>query len=144
MNSRIPILGLLLVGLTACVSSEYVGKTFPPTQSVDMYFSFDDIDQPYEVMGMIEGHGTEFDSYEHMEEEMVKDAMEKGADGIVFLEMDVVVTGQTTTASAGEDATWYVDASGDLKKRKRTESTEVTTDIRERIIKAQLVKYQEG
>ena len=40
-----------LCGLAACVSVDYVGKSYAPTSSVEVFLSADDVGRPYETIG---------------------------------------------------------------------------------------------
>ncbi len=50
----------------ACASVDYMGKTYPPTTKIDIYYSKEDIKKEYEVMGKALCKGS-FASSETME-----------------------------------------------------------------------------
>ena len=122
-----------LLLFTGCVTTEYMGREYAPTENVDVYFSMDDIDGDFEVMGELTGEAGEYDNFEHMEDEMIEEAKKKGADAIVFEDMDTVTVGTTTT--------YFEDDTKRRHRRHRRHKTAVTTDIKDKIIKAELVKY---
>ena len=47
--SLVLLVGLLAVG---CAEVDYVGEAFWPTTNVDLYFSKEDIEKEYTVMGL--------------------------------------------------------------------------------------------
>jgi hypothetical protein len=51
-KGKIIVFSLLAFVLSGC-SINYIGKYYPPTTKVDLYFSSKDIKQPYEVMGKV-------------------------------------------------------------------------------------------
>ncbi len=73
-----------------------VGKTYVPTDHVDIFFSTDEIKRPYETMGKIRAEiGDMLMTFGQMERNLVKEAMARGADGIVIEEMKTVSVGST-------------------------------------------------
>tara|TARA_B100000745_G_scaffold102961_1_gene65754 strand:+ start:1149 stop:1496 length:348 start_codon:yes stop_codon:yes gene_type:complete len=79
---------LVLVALLAigCASVNYVGKSFEPTTNVDLYFSKEDIEKEYTVMGHAIGSGTS-DSND-IQQALIDKAKEKGADAVLITEID--------------------------------------------------------
>ena len=115
--------------LTGCVSAEYMGKTYPPTDHVDIFFSFDDIEGDYEVMGEIRAEAAEFLSMEKIQNKLMEEAMAKGGDAIVIEDWDkVIVSSSTTTQGEAEE-----------NKYKETTTSTVTT---EKVVTAKLIKYK--
>lgn len=110
-----------------------MGREYAPTENVDIYFSLDDIEGDFEVMGELTGESGEYDDFEHMEDEMIEEAKRKGADAIVFEDMDTVTIGTTTT--------YFDDDTRKRGRHQRRHESAVTTDIRNKVIKAELVKY---
>ena len=79
---------LVLVALLAigCASVNYVGKSFEPTTNVDLYFSKEDIQKEYTVMGHAIGSGT-YDS-NAIQKALIEEAKEKGADAVLITGID--------------------------------------------------------
>jgi hypothetical protein len=120
--------------LAGCTTTDYLGKTYPPTQHVDVFFSPQDVPRAYEVMGEIRAEGDEILSAESMQQKLVQEAMQKGADALLIDKVDMVETGYTTVANQ----------TGERQKRGRSSSTGVaTTNIeKDRVITGKLLKYR--
>ncbi len=84
---RIP---MFLCALCACAASScavettYIGKAYPVTDTLELYFSWDDVPGPYETMGHITATPTLFSDLEDAQASIEKKAREKGADAVVF------------------------------------------------------------
>ena len=52
--------------LAGCTTTDYLGKTYPPTQRVDVFFSPRDVPRTYEVMGEIRAEGDDLVNYASM------------------------------------------------------------------------------
>ena len=81
--------GLLVsVALLAisCANVNYVGKSFEPTIKVDLYFSKEDIEKEYTVMGHATGSGT-YDS-NAIQKALIEEAKERGADAVLITGID--------------------------------------------------------
>ena len=89
----------LAVLCAACVNTDYVGKSYAPTTSVDVYYSMGDVKRPYEIMGKIKAEAMEGWDSNAMITELQKQAQAKGADAIVVEDVHTEVTGSTTTTS---------------------------------------------
>ena len=70
------LLGLVALLAIGCASVNYVGKSFEPTTNVDLYFSKEDIEKEYTVMGHAIGSGTS-DS-DDIQQALIDKAKEKG------------------------------------------------------------------
>ena len=69
-----------------CANVNYVGKSFEPTTNIDLYFSKEDIEKEYTVMGHAIGSGTS-DSNE-IQEALIEEAKEKGANAVLITGID--------------------------------------------------------
>ena len=135
-----------MVVFAACATTNFVGETYPPTESVDIFFSAADIPGEYRVMGRAETHGSEYLDFEAIEQQLVKDAMGRGANAILIEGMDEITTGSVTTTSSGGDATprWVVRQDGTLVNVGHAghySSFSSTSEVHERVISAQLIRY---
>jgi hypothetical protein len=112
--------------LASCTTTEYFGKTYPPTQRVDVFFSTHDIRRNYEVMGQIRAEADEFVSLQAMQQQLMNEAMQKGADAILIEHV-----GKTETTK-------------EKKKSGDSSSTMVSTTQIEtnRLVLAKLLKYR--
>jgi hypothetical protein len=129
--------GILLVFfalLAGCTTTDYLGKTYPPTQHVDVFYSPHDVTRAYEVMGEIRAEGDDIVSYASMQQKLVQEAMQKGADAILIEKLDTTETGSTTVENRTRE-----------QHRRRTSSSTAisTTSIeKDRLITAKLLKYR--
>jgi hypothetical protein len=130
-------LGLLLIILTSCgVSTSYVGKTYPPTNEVDLYLDWRDVSPAYEVMGYIDATPSELNpKIEEAQKKIEQLAREKGADGIVIEGIEER-TVTNPTSSTKEEAT--KNANGGYTKT----STTTINEGRARVLKATFIKYK--
>ena len=55
---------ILTALMVSCTTTDYLGRTYPPTQHVDVFFSPQDVKRTYEVMGEIRAEGDDIVSYE--------------------------------------------------------------------------------
>ncbi|RLE17955.1 MAG: hypothetical protein DRJ65_22055 [Acidobacteria bacterium] len=130
----------------ACVTTDYMGKTYPPTSHADVFFKAEDVKHAYETMGRIEGETTEYMTFEVIEQQLIKEAMAKGADAILILGMDTKVVGSTsaTSGKGWEDPKYVIDEDGDLKNvggDGHYSAFSTSTDIRDKVVTAELLKY---
>lgn len=104
---RLPAV-LLLLALPGCMTTDYVGSTYPATTQVDLFFDEADIARPYTVMGelRVEGNNHLFMRSEKMQRRLIEKARERGADGMLVAPVSIRVTGETehtTGSERGED-----------------------------------------
>ena len=96
---KFPVYLILFLIISCSPKIQYLGKTYAPTQNVDIFFNESDINRPFTTIGMIRNSGK---SYEKNNPEVIKTAMltkamQVGADAIIFHGMyKEVVRGQTT------------------------------------------------
>lgn len=126
-------LGLMTAG---CVSVDYVGTSFAPTESVDVFYSPDDVRRPYKVMGEV---SAEVDvlpfvsSGQELQGKLLEEAKKRGANGVVIGGMTKRVVGGTATTTGQVD--W--------KKNKHGQYTETTTmsDDEKAELRGTLIRY---
>jgi hypothetical protein len=109
--SRIAALVVLVALAGGCVSVDYVGKSFPPTASVDLYMTPDDVKRPYEVIGEANAQveALPFTSPgAQLQEKLMAEARSRGANGVVLGSMTSrqvsstsTTTGQATSKKKG-------------------------------------------
>lgn len=76
---------LILVSIIGCSANvNYVGKEYEPTTTVDVYFSEEEIEKEYTVMGHAIGSGGDFISNEDIQNKLIEVAKSKGADAILI------------------------------------------------------------
>lgn len=130
-----PVAALVWV-MGGCVSVDYMGRTYAPTEHVDVFYSLDEVKRPYEVMGQSSARADEGVRLQKVQDELVRDARARGADAIVILDVDRVVS-LTETSTSG---------SVNKNKKKWWEpdytETSTTTVSHDTTVKARLLKYK--
>jgi L-asparaginase/Glu-tRNA(Gln) amidotransferase subunit D len=91
--------------MAGCTTTDYLGKTYPPTQHVDVFYSPQDVKRAYEVMGEIRAQGDDIVSYASMQQKLVQEAMQKGADALVIEQLGMTETGSTTFSPPSSSST---------------------------------------
>lgn len=130
-----------LCGLAACVSVDYVGKSYAPTSSVEVFLSADDVGRPYETIGeaVAEVPDLPFGSpAAQLQEQLLVEARKRGADAMILGRLEQRSTG--ATAQTVGQATTKKKGSG----KKTTTYTETTTSSDEQTdqLRATLIKYR--
>src|SRR5260370_31798469 len=82
--------------LAGCTTTDYMGKTYPPTQRVDVFFSPQDVRHTYEVIGEIRAQADDIVSFQSIQQQLMKEAMQRGGDAILIEHMGTTQTGFTT------------------------------------------------
>ena len=78
----------LSIFIIQCAQVNYVGKTFPPTSDIDVYYSEHEIEKEFTTIGHAMGSGGFLVSNEKIQDELVKKARSVGADGVIITEVD--------------------------------------------------------
>lgn len=96
-----PTLFLFLLIATSCSNKIiYYGRTYQPTQNVDIFFRESDITEPNEIMGKVTYEVTAKRSSDKVQEKIVNRIKAKGADAILFDEIALTNTGSSTGGAA--------------------------------------------
>jgi hypothetical protein len=116
-------LTLFIIG---CASVKYIGKSYEPTTSVDVYYSEKDIKKEYEVMGHAIGRGPEiFVSDEQVHKKLIEKARQKGADAIILtgVDVDIESTGESSVQTKEFEATFikYKSSTEDVPDQEEPE-----------------------
>jgi hypothetical protein len=136
MKVRIIILALMAVLLTvSCTKIDYVGRSYPPTTNVDIYFSMDDVKGSYEVMGHLTATAGSFTSTEKMQEKILEKAREKGADAVVILGLDVYIKDGGSSWSETTETTETTDGVKTTRSGSESSNDEEMKEIAARFIK---------
>jgi hypothetical protein len=100
--SKFRIVYFFAIGLLSSCSNSvsYFGRSYPPTEAVDIYFREGDVKEQNEVMGKITVEVSANKSSDKVQDQMMKRAKAKGADAIVFDEISTTMVG-TTSGNAG-------------------------------------------
>lgn len=80
LSTAFILVTLLAIG---CASVNYVGKSFDPTTNVDVYFSKEEIEKDYTVLGHAIGSGR-LVSNDKIQEKLIEEAKRKGADAVLI------------------------------------------------------------
>jgi hypothetical protein len=67
-----------------CAKVNYVGKTYPPNNNVDIYYSKNDIKKDHEIIGHAVGSGGLLVSDHEIKIKLIREAKVRGADGILI------------------------------------------------------------
>lgn len=126
---------LLLLTLTGCMTTDYVGTTYPSTTRVDLFFDEADIRHSYTVMGelRVEGDNHMFMRSEKMQRKLMEQARKRGADGILFAPVAIRRAGETEQTSG----TSHVDEQG--REWLSSSTTATAQEIKE--LRGLLLKY---
>jgi len=69
---------------------QYLGDSYPSTTNLDVYYDEKDVEKEYKTIGKMT-HGNMFDyEVDTIKEKMIQKAKAKGADGIVFMDVENV------------------------------------------------------
>ncbi len=119
----------------SCVSVDYIGKSYPSTSHVEVYMDENDITAPYEVMGELiaETDDNFFINAEKMQNKLMEEARQKGADAIILGSLQKRVSGEGTTTSS---ETKIKD-----DKIKTTEQSETHVNEKKEL-RARLIKFK--
>ena len=108
-----------------------------------------DVKRIYEVIGTIKAEAMEGWDSNAMIAELQTQAMARGADAILIEDVRTEVTGSTSTTSgkAAEKPQYVATQDGKIKKvgskdSNEYSSTTTTVDTRQKVIEAELLKYQ--
>lgn len=75
---------LLFFLLFGCAHINYVGKSYDPTDHIDVYYSEKDITKEYTVMGHAVGGGQLLVSTSKIQNKLIEKAKAKGADAVLI------------------------------------------------------------
>ncbi|MBL7841213.1 MAG: hypothetical protein JNJ75_13810 [Cyclobacteriaceae bacterium] len=99
-----PVFFLLLLVLSACGNKIiYYGRSYQPTQNVDLYFREGDISEPNEIMGKLTYEVTAKKASDKVQAKLTEYVKKKGADAIIFDDVSLTNTG-STSGGAGAGA----------------------------------------
>lgn len=128
----IRFIGILSVLLsTACSTPAYFGKSYTPTQNVDVYFDQSDVKKEYEVMGTSDIKQG-FNSLDALQKKVIEQGKAKGADGIIM---------KLTEEAAGSVTNDF----GNVKNGKKNNTYSggsVTTNTKVKKVTATFIKYK--
>jgi len=121
---------IFLLMVTSCSTPSYFGKSYAPTQNVDVYLDECDIKKEYEVMGTSDIKQG-FSSLDKLQTKVIELGKAKGADGIIMKLTE-------------EDAGAITNNFGNVKKGKKNDTYTggtVTTNTKVKKVQATFIKY---
>jgi hypothetical protein len=121
---------LLAIG---CTNIKYIGDSYPATTRVDVFFSEEDVEYEYRVIGHAVTTAPEYVDTDAMMKKIKEKAMEKGADAIIVLGFDENVVGQSTE--------WGSETKTDKNKTTET-GYEKSSTTKENEIRVLFVRYR--
>ncbi|MCC8407801.1 DUF1471 domain-containing protein [Mucilaginibacter sp. UR6-1] len=132
-TTTIFLVTFLVMGLlAACSTPSYFGKTYSPTQNVDVYLDKADVKKPFTTMGTTKV-GKGFSSLESAQQKVIELGKAKGADGVIMsLTEEVISTQQTGTGVVTQNK----------KKNVTGTSSSTTMDVKSKKITATFIKYE--
>lgn len=129
---------LLVAG---CVSVDYVGRSYPPTTSVDVFFSADDVKRPYTTIGQARAEVEVIpfsNPSQQLQDKLLAEARSRGADGIILGDLgrrQVAGTAQTVGKATTKKK-------GDGKKKTTTYTETTTTNTEDHaVLRGTLIRY---
>lgn len=127
--------------LTACGPTvQYIGKSYSPTNNVDIFFDTHDIKKDYTVMGKIDGvAGILNDSFQDIQNRILKEAQTKGADAVIIYNMEERVIGSASNSSTSWDTKTSNHRQWFDKGIMSTSS--VSSNISQNVLHADFIKY---
>lgn len=127
---------LILYTLISCgISSTYIGKSYAPTTSVDVFLDPYDVPHEYEIMGRIEAEESLFGSIEQTQQKVEEIARKKGADALI-LEGVIEKTSNPQTKTT-------VDTTKDVNGNESQTITTSQSINKWKSIRATFIKYRQ-
>ncbi|SHE48070.1 hypothetical protein [Pedobacter caeni] len=123
--------GILMIALASACATPYFGKTFTPTQNVDMYLDAADVKKTYEVMGTSDVDQG-FSSLNALQQKVIELGKTKGADGVI-MKLTEEVTGSTKNDFGTTDKG---------KQNNTYSSSSITTNTKVKKVQATFIKYK--
>ena len=122
-----------------CATLDYVGESYPRTENVATFYSEDNVDRPYSVMGELTATAEQFVSTHKIQDQIVEKARTKGADAVVILGLEHIKSGESSN---------YTETTTEGKNKKgasvSTTSGSSSTDSEEKKrIRCLFIKYKD-
>lgn len=127
-------LAVIIFLFSSCVTVQYLGSAFSPTQHVDIFVNASDIKRAYTTMGNASAN-IGLGGYNKVQEKMIEAAELKGADAILYTGVNTQYTGTTNNAST--------DVQPNKNNKGYTTSSSSSSQVNtQKIVTAQFLKYQ--
>lgn len=92
---------------------DYIGRTLPPTQQVELYFDLADLRRPYEIIGKASGQAGDLTRFSEIQERIIREAKKRGADAVVLTGWNREVVGVTSNTTTNASGTAVRHSAGD-------------------------------
>lgn len=118
---------LVAMAVWGCVSVDYVGKSYPPTASVDLYMSAADVPRPYEVIGQSRAQVEALpftNPAQLLQTKLLAEAQSRGADGVILSPLSTRQVSATSTTTGQATS----KKKGDKKNTQYTDTTTTNVD----------------
>jgi hypothetical protein len=98
---RIAWIAAVATVLTSCGNRIiYYGRSYQPTQQVEIFFRESDVGEPNEIMGKVVYEVSARKSSEKVQNKLMNEGRKKGADAILFDDISLTNTGSKTGGAA--------------------------------------------
>jgi len=78
----------------------YYGRSYPPTEQVEIFFREGDVGEPNEIMGKVVYEVSARRRSEKVQNKIMAEGKRKGADAIIFDDIELTRTGSKTGGAA--------------------------------------------
>ena len=83
-TSQILLHGLLILTFCSCVKVSYIGNSYTPTQTIEIFYEEEQLLDSYEIMGKAVASAT---NDKQGQNALIKRAQEEGADAVLIEEL---------------------------------------------------------
>jgi hypothetical protein len=130
MHKKFVIILLSFVFLSCSSGVKYLGNSYPATETVKIYFSKSDIDEPYEMIGKVYLDIEENTKDEKIQNLILNKAKQHGGNAVIMGDLQVVRSGTVSGGSgASTNAGKNVRIGGGAKKTKTTNNLRMEIEV---------------
>jgi uncharacterized protein YkuJ len=126
--------GMVLTSSCSKSSFDYIGKTYPPTASPEIFMRDQDVERNFEVMGKVIAEVPYNKKLKYVQNKVMNVAMQNGADAVLFSDVGIRSTGYSQASGGGSTGGRKGRIGGSVSK---VRDSEVKT------IQAVLLKYKD-
>ena len=100
----------VIIFIVHCAEVNYIGKTYQPTQEIDVYFDEKLVDREYTIIGHAIGSAAWGISNEKIQAKLIKTAQRKGAHAIIItgIGKDNITTGEGSSTDETQINTIFI------------------------------------
>lgn len=142
------VLSVFCLLSAGCATQDYTGKSYAPTEYVEVYFDASEVPRPYETMGRDHAEAPEALSQEQIVQQIVGEAKRRGADAVVIDNLETITIGTSTNTLTERKSKnkYYATSDGKLhsyqKPSGKYHETSYATPRRDKIVTARFLKYK--